>query len=68
MMGTIGKCAVVPEGIERGIMDSHLLRLKVSENILIPELLAQMIADGWFVRAQFRSCPLAALWKGLVRE
>lgn len=27
-MGTIGKCAVVPNGIHRGIMDSHLLRLR----------------------------------------
>ena len=27
-MGTIGKCAIVPSGIHRGIMDSHLLRLR----------------------------------------
>lgn len=31
MMGTIGKCAIVPAGIETGIMDSHLLRLKIDE-------------------------------------
>lgn len=32
-MGTIGKCAVVPSDIGRGIMDSHLLRLRFNNNI-----------------------------------
>ncbi len=31
MMGTIGKCSIVPSGIQKGIMDSHLLRLKIDE-------------------------------------
>jgi type I restriction enzyme, S subunit len=65
MMGTIGKCSVVPEGIEPGIMDSHLLRLKVSEDTLIPELLAQMIADGWFVKAQLRQLSVGGIMEGL---
>jgi len=29
MMGTIGFVTIVPEGIQRGIMDSHLLRLRI---------------------------------------
>ena len=33
MMGTIGKCAVVPFGIEAGIMDSHLIKIRLSETI-----------------------------------
>ncbi len=32
MMGTIGKCSIVPPGIKQGIMDSHLLRLKIDES------------------------------------
>ena len=32
MMGTVGKCLVVPEGIEKGIMDSHLLRLRLDSS------------------------------------
>ena len=27
MMGTTGKCKIVPPGIEKGIMDSHLIRM-----------------------------------------
>ena len=30
-MGTIGKCAIVPTTIQRGIMDSHLIRLRFDE-------------------------------------
>lgn len=30
MMGTIGKCAIVPKEIETGIMDSHLMRLRTN--------------------------------------
>ena len=29
MMGTIGKCMVVPNGIKRGIMDSHLIKIRL---------------------------------------
>lgn len=32
-MGTIGKCAVVPENAGIGIMDSHLVRLRLNQNI-----------------------------------
>ena len=33
MMGTIGKCKKVPKGIKRGIMDSHLIKVRLSESI-----------------------------------
>ena len=33
MMGTIGKCKKVPTGIKRGIMDSHLIKIRLSEDI-----------------------------------
>ena len=39
MMGTIGKTMIVPNGIETGIMDSHLLRLKLNNKIIYSELL-----------------------------
>ena len=32
MMGTIGKCAIIPEGIKAGIMDSHLIRIRIDES------------------------------------
>ena len=33
MMGTIGKCKKVPVGIARGIMDSHLIKIRLSESV-----------------------------------
>ena len=35
MMGTIGKCKTVPNGIDPGVMDSHIIKIKLS-NILNP--------------------------------
>lgn len=36
MMGTIGKCCVVPSGVEPGIMDSHLIKIRLS-SIMLPK-------------------------------
>ena len=33
MMGTIGKCCIMPAGYPKGIMDSHLLKTKLSNKI-----------------------------------
>ena len=32
-MGTIGKCAIVPDNIMPGIMDSHLIRLRTDDSV-----------------------------------
>lgn len=32
MMGTIGKCKEVPIGIKQGIMDSHLIKIRLNNN------------------------------------
>ena len=34
MMGTIGKCRIMPHGFQKGIMDSHLLKARLNELIL----------------------------------
>ncbi len=34
MMGTIGKCMIVPEKFEPGIMDSHLIRLRLNNDLV----------------------------------
>ena len=33
MMGTIGKCLTVPYGISKGIMDSHLIKIRLKETV-----------------------------------
>lgn len=39
MMGTVGKTMIVPKTFEPGIMDSHLLRLRLNEKVIHPELM-----------------------------
>jgi type I restriction enzyme S subunit len=39
MMGTIGKCMIVPEQFEQGIMDSHLIRLRLNRDVIEPKYL-----------------------------
>ena len=34
MMGTIGKCATIPEGICEGIMDSHVIKARLNKKII----------------------------------
>lgn len=36
MMGTIGKCRIMPHGFQRGIMDSHLLKARL-KNLILPK-------------------------------
>lgn len=37
MMGTIGKCRVVPNNIKPGIMDSHLIKIRLNKSIMNPK-------------------------------
>ncbi len=34
MMGTIGKCRTVPKGIKQGIIDSHLIKIRLDAKII----------------------------------
>lgn len=42
MMGTIGKSMLVPDSIQKGIMDSHLLRLQLDKSKIAPNFLAHL--------------------------
>ncbi len=44
-MGTIGKCAIVPATIQRGIMDSHLIRLRFDEKKVRSDYILQLFSD-----------------------
>lgn len=46
-MGTIGKCAIVPDSIQCGIMDSHLIRLRIDEKKINPIYLFQLFSDQY---------------------
>ena len=34
MMGTIGKCATIPDNIQSGIMDSHIIKISLNKQII----------------------------------
>lgn len=37
MMGTIGKCKIIPNGIKKGIIDSHIIKISLNEKIINPK-------------------------------
>jgi type I restriction enzyme S subunit len=40
MMGTIGQCMIVPNNIEQGIIDSHLIRIRPNPKVIVPEYMS----------------------------
>jgi len=65
MMGTIGKCNVVPKGIQQGIMDSHLTRIRVDEECIFNEYLELLIADSDYIKVQFDLQSKGSIMNGL---
>ena len=37
MMGTVAKCAIIPEGVSKGIMDSHIVKIRLNESLMSPK-------------------------------
>jgi type I restriction enzyme S subunit len=37
MMGTVGKCAIIPVGVSKGIMDSHIVKVRLNETVIDPQ-------------------------------
>lgn len=65
MMGTIGKCAIVPHSIEPGIMDSHLLRLRLNPKRILNEYLLHILEEADFVKSQMRQLSVGGIMEGL---
>ncbi len=64
MMGTIGKCLVVPEGISRGIMDSHLLRLQL-DSCKIASVFLNQLFNSPIVLLQVDKLAVGGIMAGL---
>ena len=64
MMGTIGKCITVPNGIKKGIMDSHLLRLRFKENKLNSIFLENLFGSKIIVN-QVKKLSVGGIMEGL---
>ncbi|MGH9893746.1 MAG: restriction endonuclease subunit S, partial [bacterium] len=64
MMGTSGRCACVPETAAPGIMDSHLLRLRVDASIDV-SFAALVIDQGPYVKEQISVAGKGSIMQGL---
>ena len=64
MMGTVGACAIFPENAEKGIMNSHLLRLQFSEEVL-PEYIMFVLRDSQIIRDQIDRLSVGSIMTGL---
>ena len=64
MMGTIGACAIFPEDAEPGIMNSHLLRLQLKDDIHA-EYIHQLLRDSQIIRNQIDRLSVGSIMSGL---
>jgi type I restriction enzyme S subunit len=64
MMGTAGKCKIVPQDISQGIMDSHLIRLRV-KNRIVPDFLKYLVDQSDYVKSQIHQLGKGSVMHGL---
>ena len=64
MMGTIGACAVFPEHAEKGIMNSHLLRLQFG-NDMLPEFVKLLLRDAPSIKIEMEKLSVGTIMTGL---
>lgn len=64
MMGTTGRCCVVPDDIQVGIMDSHLIRLRFQKEV-DPDFMALLIDKGHYIREQIGATGKGTIMSGL---
>lgn len=64
MMGTSGRCDVAPHDIIQGIMDSHLLRMRVTSSIR-PDFVRLLIDEAAYVGKQIQLAAKGSIMHGL---
>ena len=64
MMGTSGRCAIVPEDSVQGIMDSHLLRVRLTESVE-PSFVARLVDKAPYVKDQIQIAGKGSIMHGL---
>lgn len=65
MMGTSGKCELVPENADLGIIDSHLLRLRVKESEILPRFFRLLIDECYEIENQIKISGKGSIMHGL---
>ena len=64
MMGTIGKCIVVPKEHDKGIIDSHLIKIRTNE-LMLPSYFVMMIDKSNVVKTQLELNSKGSIMQGL---
>ncbi len=64
MMGTVGQCMIVPDGIEPGIIDSHLIRIRLNPKIIFSKYLYYYFSSK-FVYDQILRLSVGGIMAGL---
>lgn len=64
MMGTIGQAAIAPKGIEDGIIDSHLIRLRVDESVFDRRFLLYLFRSR-LIQDQLDALAVGTIMSGL---
>ena len=65
MMGTSGQCQIVPDYAITGIIDSHLIRLRVNEKLILPTYFRLLIDESKYVRHQILMLGKGSIMHGL---
>ncbi len=64
MMGTSGKCRIAPDDMQQGIMDSHLIRLRATDEILT-EYSRYLIDESKYIKCQIDLLGKGSIMHGL---
>jgi type I restriction enzyme S subunit len=65
MMGTTGKSKIVPLDIKRGIMDSHLIRMRFDDVKILPVLISFLINESYYIYNQVKYLSKGSIMEGL---
>lgn len=65
MMGSSGRCALVPDNVTPGIMDSHLLRLRLDDSRVSGQFAALVIDQAPYVKDQINIMGKGSIMQGL---
>lgn len=65
MMGTTGRCTVVPHDAEEGIIDSHLIRIRLREEAIEPGLFVYQFSSSRYVYDQLKQLSRGSIMEGL---
>jgi len=66
-MGTVGNCRIVPVNIDRGIMDSHLIRMRVN-SLIINQFFSLILNDSSYLFYNLIKSSKGSIMTGLNSE